>query len=200
MSLTVPGWEPPLGMPSYSRLPSSIMNQLYQFTDLRAVAGSVNLKRAPMCEWPQRSVSMYKSELGKAGDAGLPWLLEAHAAAFGTEVRPSKIPGAGLGVFATRIIEKDDVILPLFGQLVYHDLQVPARSRSARLSGAKYGVRVVSSVLATTTLGWQETALQIRTSSQLWQARSSAQALGSFLRTPTDAALQAGTAQSSFPA
>lgn len=186
-------------MPPHSRLPSSVMNDLYKHTDVQAVAGGVNLKRLPVHEWPERCRSIYKSELRDVDDAGAPWLLHADAAAYGTEVRTSSIRGAGLGVFATRFIEKDEGILPYFGQFVYHDLQVPARSRSARLSGASYGAKAVSSALATTARRWQETALQIRTGGELWQGSSSAEAMASFVRTPCDAALRSGTAQVSSP-
>lgn len=181
-------------MPPHSRLPSSVMNEFYKYTDVRAVAGGVSLKRLPLHEWPERCMSICKSEVRDVDDAGVPWLVHADAAAYGTEVRTSSIRGAGQRVFATCFIENDESIIPFFGQLVYHDLQVPDRSRSARLSGASYGAKAVSSVLATTARCWQETAHQIRTDGELWQGSCSAQAMAFFVRTPSDAALRLGTA------
>lgn len=188
-----------MGIPPHSRLPSSVMNDSYKHTDVRAVAGGVNLKRLPLHEHPERFLSIFKSELRYVDDAGVPWLLHADAAAYGAEVRTSGIRGAGQGVFATGSIAKDEGILPFFGQFVYHDLQVPARSRSARLSGASYGAKAVSSVLATTPRRWQETAPQIRTGGELWPGSSSAQTMASFVRAPSDAALRSWTAQVSSP-
>lgn len=104
----------------------------------------------------------------------MPCLLEADAAASGTFVRASTNPGAGLGVFATRPLVEGAAILPFFGQLVYHDLQVAARSTRARLHLRLYGVDyVLLAGLCTTAGNWLDTGLQLRTSSTLLSALSS---------------------------
>lgn len=186
-------------MPPYSRLPFSIMNSLYARTDLHALARGLNLERLPLHEWPHSVLSLFRTEVQTVDADGLPWLLQESAAAYGTKVRPSSIRGAGLGVFATRHLEKDTSILSFFGQLVYHDLQIPAKLRSTRLSSARYRRKVVPPVLATTAAPRQETALQVRTGAELWEQSSSAQALTSMVRTPTDYALQAGRVIASSP-
>ncbi|KAK1866197.1 hypothetical protein I4F81_008717 [Pyropia yezoensis] len=53
-------------------------------------------------------------------------LLAVDAAATDTYVRRSSIAGAGRGLFAARAVLEGELLLPFYGQVVYHDLDAAA--------------------------------------------------------------------------
>lgn len=172
MPLSVPGWEPPRRMPGYTRLSVAVLDELSGVSGLSAASAGYNLYERTLDDWPRRAVDILIREQQVIGETGQPRLLEADAEASGAEVRPSTVPGAGLGLFATRTLAVGERI-PFFGQLVYHDLQVAARSNGARLRGQLYGSGVVPPSLATTARNWLYTGLQLRAHGSLWQSSSS---------------------------
>lgn len=139
---------------------------------MQEAAGGHDLYSLPLHKWPAAAVDVLRREQAVIGETGHPRLLEADAEAVGTFVASSTVPNAGLGLFAARALKKGEVILPFFGQIVYHDLQVPARSTRARLSSKLYGADVLHPTLATTASNWMYTALQLRAHVSLWNASS----------------------------
>lgn len=87
-------------------------------------------------------------------------------------VNPSTLPGAGLGDFAERPFISGEIVQPFFGQMVDHDLQLPARSTRVRVSSTLHGADVVHPSLATTASNWMKTWLQVRTHASSRQSSS----------------------------
>lgn len=168
MPLGVAEWGPPANMPFYTRLSTAVVDELYTVAGMSAAAHGHDLYHLPLHKWPVAAVDILRREQAVIGETGCARLLEADAEASGTVVGPSTVPGAGLGLFAARDMAQGEVILPFFGQLVYHDLQVPARSTRARLSSKLYGASKLHASLATTARNWMCTALQLRAHDSLW--------------------------------
>lgn len=154
-------------MPAHTRLSYAVMHELRKVPAMRAVSHGYDMYRLPVHEWPTGAAEVLVRELEVLDEAGLSFLLQADASASGTVVRQSSIPGAGLGVFATRSVRVGERILPFYGQVVYHDQQVPARSESARLATELYSAKALPMRIATTAERWQTSALQLRTSTSL---------------------------------
>lgn len=173
MPLSVPGWEPPPLMPAYTRLSPAIVDELSGVAGMAAASSGYNLYERAVHRWPRRAIDVLLREQQVLGETGQGRLLEADAEANGTVVQRSTVPGAGLGLFATRAFSAGDKLLPFFGQIVYHDLQVPARSNRPRTSQRLYGLGVLPPPLATTARNWMFTGLQLRAHSSLWQSSSS---------------------------
>lgn len=172
MPLSVPGWEPPPRMPAYTRLSTAVVNELSGVAGMAAASSGCNLYERAVHRWPRRAIDVLLREQHVIGETGQGRLLEADAEANGTVVQRSNVAGAGLGVFATRAFSVGDTLLPFFGQLVYHDLQVPARSTRPRTSERLYGPDLLPPALATTARNWMFTGLQLRAHSSLWQSSS----------------------------
>lgn len=172
MPLTTLEWEPPRYMQAYSRLSAAIVDELYAMCTMSREFVGHDLYRLPLHDWPPAAVDVLQSQMRVLGETGQSRLLEADAEANGTTVLPSTVPGAGLGVFATRQLSVNEHILPFFGQLVYHDLQVPGRSGRERSYNHLYGARTIRPSLATTARNWMLTGLQLRTGNSMWQVAS----------------------------
>lgn len=173
MPLTTLEWEPLEGMPPYTRLSSAVVKEFYDMCDMPEAVEGHNLYRLPLHKWPVEAVDLLQDQVRVLGETGQSRLLEADAEASGTVVMPSTVPGAGLGVLATHELAVDQHILPFFGQLVYHDLQVPARSSRVRSYEHIYGADVLRPSLTTTARNWMLTGLQLRTSTSMWQSVAS---------------------------
>lgn len=173
MPLSVPGWDPPSRMPAYTCLSTAVVDELYGVAGMAAASNGDNLYKRPVHRWPRGAIDVLLREQNVIGETGQARLLEADAEASGTVVGRSTVPRAGLGVFATRAMSVGDDILPFFGQLVYHDLQIPARSTRPRTSNRLYGQDAVPAPLATTARNWMCTGLQLRAHGSLWQPSSS---------------------------
>lgn len=173
MPLSTLEWEPLEGMPPYTRLSSAVVKEFYDMCDMPEAVEGHNLYRLPLHKWPVEAVDLLQDQVRVLGETGQSRLLEADAEASGTVVMPSTVPGAGLGVLATHELAVDQHILPFFGQLVYHDLQVPARSSRVRSYEHIYGADVLRPSLTTTARNWMLTGLQLRTSSSMWQSVAS---------------------------
>lgn len=173
MPLSVAGWDPPSRMPAYTCLSAAVVDELSGVAGMAAASNGYNLFKRPVHRWPRGAIDVLLRELSVIGETGQARLLEADAEANGTEVRRSTVPRAGLGVFATRAMSVGDDILPFFGQIVYHDLQLPARSTRPRTSERLYGLDALPLPLATTARNWMFTGLQLRAHSSLWQSSSS---------------------------
>lgn len=173
MPLSVPGWEPPPRMPAYTCLSTAIVDELSGVDGMAAASSGYNLYARAVHRWPRRAVDVLLREQNVLGETGQGRLLEADADANGTVVQRSTVPCAGLGLFATRAFTAGDTLLPFFGQLVYHDLQVPARSTRPRTCQRLYGLDELPPPLATTARNWMSTGLQLRAHSSLWQSCSS---------------------------
>lgn len=186
-------------MPAHTRLPYAVMNELWKVPAMQAASQGYDLSRLTVDEWPRDAVQVLVRELDVLNESGLGFLLQADAAACGTEVRRSTIAGAGLGVFATREFTVGERLLPFYGQLVYHDLQVPARSGSARLATKRYGAGALPMRIATTAERWQTCALQLRTATSLWSVTSSSRAAASMVPSAVSAVVDRATAQSRVP-
>lgn len=160
-------------MPAYTRLSKAVLDELSSVAGMAAASHGYNLYQRPVHRWPPSAVNVLRREMLVLGETGQARLLEADAEASGTTVRRSTVSGAGLGVFATRTLAVGDEILPFFGQIVYHDLQVPGLSARPRSSQHQYGLSVLPSFLATTAQNWMYTGLQLRAHAHLWQSSSS---------------------------
>lgn len=83
---------------------------------------------------------------------------------------------------------------------MYHDLQVRARSGSARLESKHYGIKKLLTRIATTAEGSQRNTLQLRTANALWSASFLSSDTASIGPTAASAVLYRATAQSCVPA
>lgn len=173
MPLSVPGWTPPPRLPAYTRLSTAVVDELAGVAGMAVASDGYDLYARAVHRWPRRAIDILLREQQVIGETGQGRLLEADAEANGVVVQQSTVPGAGLGVFATRAFSAGDELLPFFGQLVYHDLQVPARSTRPRTSERLYGLDKLPPPLATTARNWMFTGLQLRAHSSLWQSSSS---------------------------
>ncbi|KAK1862544.1 hypothetical protein I4F81_005112 [Pyropia yezoensis] len=170
MPLSMTGWKPASKMPAYTCVSQAVFNELVHAPGMVEACGGMDITDKPVHVWPTKAADVFVRQGDVFGLTGQPWLLEADAAAHGTTVQPSTLPGAGLGVFATRPLDVGAEILPFFGQLVYHDLQVAARSSRDRLSTRVYAKGVVAEGLATTAAKWLDNALQLQASISMWTA------------------------------
>lgn len=129
-------------MPGYTRLSVAVLEELSGVAALSAASAGCNLYEQALHDLSRRAVDIQIREQHVIGETGQPRLPQADAKASGTEVRPSTVPGAGLGLFANRTVAVGERI-PFFGQFVYHDLHVGARSNGARLRGQIYSGSMV---------------------------------------------------------
>lgn len=173
MPLTLLAWEPPLLMPAHTRMSGAIVKELMSVEGVVDACGGLNLCTTTVDEWPDAVIQILRAERDVLGLTGQVRLLEADAEASETVVQPSTVRHAGLGVFATRDFEVGHHFLPFFGQLVYHDLQVPGRSLRERSYAHQYGLGKLDKSLATTARNWMYTALQLRTHTSMWPVGSS---------------------------
>lgn len=196
MPLSLLAWEPPKKMPAYTCLPAAVLAELVSTPGMAAACQGHDMATLPVSKWPRGAVNVLAREMAVIGETGLSRLLEVDAESSGTVVASSTVPGGGLGVFATRDIAAGTTILPFFGQLVYHDLQVAARSTGARLSTRLYGSRALPGFLTITASDWLDNALQLRTHSSLWQPATSASAVS---MVPTAVGSELGMSAEEWP-
>lgn len=117
-----PLWSPPDGLPLHQCLSPGVMHFLGSlWHDAEFVQSHMKL---PVHCWHQQY-------LARLREVDVDILRVADACACSVTIAPSKIrhPSAGLGVFASRTFQKDDIIGAYYGTLVYHDLSSRQHTR-----------------------------------------------------------------------
>lgn len=163
MASPVAEWAPPSVMPSYSCLPEAVVDRLCHIRGMRTRGRGRGrgLMGVPVCSWTEAELSVLLAE-ERTGS-----LLAADARASGTYVAPSDVHGRG--VFAARNISAGEQILPFYGQLVFHDLEVATPPSDARVSTARYGLGSLPRDLCCTVRKWKRTALQLDMHRDFWE-------------------------------
>lgn len=153
-------WKQPPNFPTHTCVSNSVMNALLGMDGMRAASGYKNLYDTPVYEWPAAAVTFFDHAVDF-------FLLEADAEGDNVQVGSSTVPGGGRGVFARRLFEAGEKILPLWGTLVYEDLSVTALSKDAAEKHRVYG----SGVLSTSATRWLQTSAEVKSSQRFWSKR-----------------------------
>lgn len=157
-------WEPLEERPAYTRVPRYLTAALAGLPGMAQARGLCDLARQPVDFWPAAAADILAYGVDHRA------LLAVDAAASDTYVRRSSIAGAGRGLFAARDFLEGELILPFYGQVVYHDLDAAAYEADRTEEDKRYGDNALPSSLCATAQYWGKRSLQVRTGARFWDA------------------------------
>lgn len=130
-----PRWERSPQLPAYTCLSSAVVAELLELSETVVATGGRPLSGVPLYHCSPAALSVL------TGTDSLP-LRAADAGASGPFVAQSPIHD--LGVFAAPLLLPGARILPFYGQIVFDDLEVAARTHGADTSAHRSGYLLLS--------------------------------------------------------
>lgn len=162
LSYVAMSWDPLPGMPVYTRVSPAVAEALSTVPEMMLASLRCDLARTPVDLWPRPAANFLSARVDHRA------LAAVDAASSGTYVQWSSIAGAGRGLFAAREFAVAEVILPFFGQVVYHDMDDSFYANDSSAVGRKYGDKVLPGGLCSSARYWGKRSLQVRTSTCFW--------------------------------
>lgn len=160
-SATMSSWEAPADKPAYTCVSTAVARAVRDTHRASRCFPDRDLYNVPVDYWrPSELDVLYAGQ-----DDGS--LLQIDAAASGTVIAPSSVHGRG--VFATRRLNVGRLILPFFGQVVYHDLESDALSSRTEEHPRLYGGDAAPAPLRCTAWTWLTTSIEVRMHRRFWR-------------------------------